>query len=161
MIADLEVQRATTSAITPDDEHFRLWAELAVAREAIEQGRHEYILAIRIVDEEEGQRFNREYRGKDYATNVLSFPLELPEDLPSEIKQSPLGDLLICAPVVAREAIEQGKPEINHWAHLTIHGILHLLGYDHEQGADTVVMEALETDMLAKLDIPDPYQTDI
>ncbi len=161
MIADFAVQRATTSATTPDDEQFRLWAELAVAREAVEQGKHGYTLAIRIVDEEEGRRFNREYRGKDYATNVLSFPRDLPEGLPSEIKQSQLGDLLICAPVVAREALEQGKPEIDHWGHLTIHGILHLLGHDHEQGADAVVMEALETDILAKLDIPDPWQAGI
>jgi len=149
---DLEVQHATTSATTPDDEHFQLWAETALP--------HECTLAIRIVDEEEGRRFNREYRDKDYATNVLSFPAELPAGLPSEIKQSQLGDLLICAPVVAREAKEQGKPEADHWAHLTIHGILHLMGYDHEQSADAKVMEALETDILAKLEIPDPYQKD-
>ena len=83
--------------------------------------------------------------------------MDLPEGLPPEIGQSHLGDLLICAPVVAREAAEQGKPEINHWAHLTIHGVLHLLGYDHEQSADANAMEALETEILAKLDIPDPY----
>ena len=146
---DLEVQRATTSATTPDDEHFQLWAETTLANECT--------LAIRIVDEEEGRRFNREYRGKDYATNVLSFPSELPEGLPSGIKQSQLGDLLICAPVVAREAKQQGKPEVEHWAHLTIHGVLHLMGYDHERSADALVMETLETEILAKLDIPDPY----
>lgn len=155
---DLEVQRATQSATTPADEKFLLWAELAVGHEEIKPGKSEYTLAIRIVDEAEGQRFNRQYRGKDSATNVLSFPPELPEGLPTEIKQSQLGDLLICAPVVAREAMEQGKPEIDHWAHLTIHGVLHLLGYAHEQDADAVVMEALETDILARLDIPNPYQ---
>jgi len=148
---DLEVQRVTTSVTTPDDEQFQLWAETALA--------HECTLAIRIVDEEEGRRFNREYRDKDYATNVLSFPVELPEGLPPEINQSQLGDLLICAPVVAREAKEQGKPEVDHWAHLTIHGILHLMGYDHECSADALVMETLETEILAKLDIPDPYLT--
>lgn len=146
---DLEVQRVTTSATTPDDEHFQLWAETALANEST--------LAIRIVDEEEGRRFNRKYRGKDYATNVLSFPVELPEGLPSGIKQSQLGDLLICAPVVAREAKQQGKPEVEHWAHLTIHGVLHLMGYDHEQSTDAIVMEALETEILASLNIPDPY----
>ena len=152
MNVDLEVQRATASATTPDDEHFQLWAETALANACT--------LAIRIVDEEEGRRFNREYRGKDYATNVLSFPAELPAGLPSGIRQSQLGDLLICAPVVVREAIEQGKPEADHWAHLTIHGILHLTGYDHEQSADALVMETLETEILAKLGIPDPYQID-
>ncbi len=157
---DLEVQHATSSETTPDDEHFLLWVERAVASKEKVQGGDKYTLVIRIVDKEEGQRFNREYRNKDYATNVLSFPAELPAGLPSEIKQSQLGDLLICAPVVAREAKEQGKPEADHWAHLTIHGILHLMGYDHEQSADAKVMEALETDILAKLEIPDPYQKD-
>jgi len=161
MSIDLEVQRATTSSTAPDDEQFRLWAKLLVAREEFELGGLEHKLVIRIVDEKEGRRLNRKYRGKDYASNVLSFPVELPEGLPPAIKQAPLGDLLICAPVVAREAIEQGKSEINHWAHLTIHGVLHLLGYEHEQGVDAAVMEALEMDILATLDIPDPYQTHI
>ncbi len=148
---ELEVQRATTSATTPDDEQFQLWAEAVLINKCT--------LVIRIVDEKEGRRFNREYRDKDYATNVLSFPSDLPAGLPSGIKQSQLGDLLICAPVVAREAIEQGKPEADHWAHLTIHGILHLMGYDHEQSADALVMETLETDILARLNIPNPYLT--
>ena len=161
MGVDLEVQRATSSATTPDDEQFRLWAEHALASEEIEPVRKGNTLAIRIVDEEEGRRFNRQYRGKDYATNVLSFPVDLPEGLPSGIKQAQLGDLLICAPVVAREARQQGKPEISHWAHLTVHGVLHLLGYDHEQGADVIAMETLEIDILAKLDIPDPYRAKV
>ena len=152
MTVDLEVQRATKSVTTPDDKQFQLWVDHALA-----QSSHDHVLVIRIVDEEEGQRFNREYRSKDYATNVLSFPAELPEGLPSEMKQSQLGDILICSPVVAREALEQDKPEADHWAHLTIHGVLHLQGYDHEQSADALVMEALETDILASLNIPDPY----
>ena len=151
-MVELEVQRATNSVTTPDDKQFRLWVEHAVA-----QTEHDQTLTIRIVDEEEGRRLNREYRSKDYATNVLSFPMELPEGLPAEIEQSQIGDLLICAPVVEREAIDQGKPEINHWAHLTIHGVLHLLGYDHERSDDEQVMEALEKNILARLDIPDPY----
>ena len=152
-MVELEVQRATNSVTTPDDKQFRLWVEYAVA-----QTEHDQTLTIRIVDEEEGRRLNREYRSKDYATNVLSFPMELPEGLPAEIEQSQIGDLLICAPVVEREAIDQGKPEINHWAHLTIHGVLHLLGYDHEQADEADVMESLETEILAKLGISDPYQ---
>jgi probable rRNA maturation factor len=115
-------------------------------------------LAIRIVDEPEARRLNQHYRNKDYATNVLSFPAELPKNLPEEIRQSQLGDLLICSPVVAREAKEQRRQESDHWAHLTIHGVLHLLGYDHEVVDEGTVMESLETEILAGLGISDPYQ---
>jgi probable rRNA maturation factor len=153
MSLDLQVQRATKSVATPEDEQFQHWAELALAGTE-----NTYTLAIRIVDEEEGQRFNHDYRGKDYPSNVLSFPAELHEGLPAEIQHSQLGDLLICAPVVAREAVEQGKKEIDHWAHLTVHGVLHLLGYDHEDETEAHRMEALETEILAKAGISDPYQ---
>ena len=110
-------------------------------------------VAIRIVNADEGRNLNRDYRGKDYATNVLSFPAELPPgvDLPL------IGDLAICAPVVAREAAEQGKKPRDHWAHLTVHGTLHLLGYDHIEDAQAEAMEALETRILASLGIADPY----
>ena len=153
MPIELEVQRATTLASIPDDEEFQLWVDAALAGKSIQ-----FALSIRIVDEPEAQRFNRDYRNKDYATNVLSFPAELPEGLPAEIRQSQMGDLLICAPVVAREATKQRRPEMDHWAHLTIHGVLHLLGYDHEQAEEADVMESLETEILAKLGISDPYQ---
>jgi len=152
MQADVEIERATQTAGTPGDEQFQAWIQAVPA--APGPG---YTLGIRIVDEEEAQGFNREYRGRDYATNVLSFPAELPEGLPEDIRASMLGDLLICAPVVVREAREQNRPAADHWAHLTIHGILHLLGYDHEQPEDAVVMESLETEILAGLGIPDPY----
>ena len=152
MQADVEIQRASHIAGAPVDEQFQVWIEAVPA--AYGPG---YSLGIRIVDEEEAQRYNREYRGRDYATNVLSFPAELPEGLPEDIRRSMLGDLLICAPVVVREAHEQNRPVADHWAHLTIHGILHLLGYDHEQSEDATVMEALETEILAGLGIPDPY----
>lgn len=110
-------------------------------------------IAIRIVDVAEGQALNRQYRGKDYATNVLSFPAELPPGVNLPL----IGDLAICAPVVAREAAEQGKRPRDHWAHLTIHGTLHLLGYDHLEDAEATTMEALETRILAGLGIADPY----
>ncbi|MBS0557985.1 MAG: rRNA maturation RNase YbeY [Proteobacteria bacterium] len=108
---------------------------------------------ILIVDARAGRRFNREFRHKDYATNVLSFPYE---PLPRE-KSNLLGDLVICAPVVAREAAEQGKRPRDHWAHLTIHGVLHLLGHDHETAAEANRMEALEVRILAGLGIANPY----
>ena len=130
---------------------FRRWVEAALKgarrRKAAE-------VAIRIVDTDEGLALNRQYRGRDYATNVLSFPAELPPgvDLPL------LGDLVICAPVVNREAAEQGKKPVDHLAHMTVHGTLHLLGYDHIEDAEAEAMESLETRILAGLGISDPYQ---
>lgn len=108
---------------------------------------------VMLFDEVAGRDINRQYRHKDYATNILSFPYEpLPGD-----KSGLLGDLVICAPVVAREAAEQGKPLRHHYAHLTVHGALHLLGYDHETKAEAIPMEALEVRILTTLGIPDPY----
>ena len=153
MHLELEVQRAVAGANIPDDAQFKRWTELALAGTG-----KEVRLTIRVVDEQEAWRFNRDYRHKDYATNVLSFPAELPQGLPAEIRESQLGDLLICAPVVEREAKEQNRPQSDHWAHLTIHGVLHLLGYNHEQADEAVVMETLETEILAKLGISDPYR---
>ena len=155
MNAELEIQRATTSTSTPDDEQFQLWINAVPAKLD-----HISRFAIRIVDEEEARRFNRDYRNRDYATNVLSFRADLPDDLPSEIRHYQLGDILICAPVVVRESLEQQRPEADHWAHLTIHGVLHLLGHDHEQPDEAAVMESLETEILRKLSVSDPY-TDI
>lgn len=129
---------------------FRRWVEAAL-RGA--KRRKPAELAIRIVDTDEGRALNRDYRGKDYATNVLSFPAELPPgvDLPL------IGDLAICAPVVLREASEQAKAPRDHWAHLTVHGVLHLLGHDHIEDAEAEAMEGLETRILAGLGIADPY----
>ncbi len=106
-----------------------------------------------IVGTEDGQRYNREFRQRDYATNVLSFPFEPMPGEPTGL----LGDLVICAPVVAREAAEQGKDPRNHYAHMTIHGVLHLLGHDHENDAEAERMEALERRILDSLGVADPY----
>lgn len=106
-------------------------------------------ITIRLVDAEEGQALNREYRHKDYATNVLSFPYDSEPLI--------LGDLVICPAVVAREAAEQNKPLAAHYAHLTVHGMLHLQGRDHEQDEDARQMENEETEILAALGYPDPY----
>jgi len=152
MSVEIEIQRSSESGNIPRDGQFQAWAESALTGK---EG--EYNLAIRVVDEDEALRYNRDYRDKDYATNVLSFPVELPEGLPEEVRKSQLGDLLICAPVVAREAREQQLAESDHWAHLVIHGVLHLLGYDHQQPDEASVMESLEVEILVGLGIANPY----
>jgi len=135
----------------PAPSSFTRWVDAALAG----AGRaRDTELSIRIVGLDEGRELNRQYRHKDYATNVLSFPVELPEGVEVPL----IGDLVICAPVVAREAAEQGKSGRHHWAHLTVHGTLHLLGYDHIVDDEAEVMENLERDILASLGIPDPYE---
>lgn len=134
----------------PAANSFRQWVETALRGAKYRKPAE---LAIRLVDGDEGRALNRDYRGKDYATNVLSFPADLPPDL----KLPLLGDLAICAPVVLREAAEQGKRPRDHWAHMTIHGVLHLLGYDHIRNCEAEAMEALETRILADLGMADPY----
>ncbi|MCE4370523.1 rRNA maturation RNase YbeY [Xanthomonas hortorum] len=149
---DVAVSYALPRAGLPSAVSFRKWVAAAL------KGRiREADLAVRIVDEKEGCSLNHHYRGKDYATNVLSFPAELPEGLPKGVKMPLLGDLVICAPVVAREATEQGKSLASHYAHLTVHGTLHLLGWDHEDDKEADAMEQLEREILADLGIDDPY----
>ncbi|MGY0559115.1 rRNA maturation RNase YbeY [Luteimonas sp. A277] len=149
---DVAVAYAISRKGVPAAISFRRWATAALA------GRiREADLAIRIVDEREGRALNRHYRGKDYATNVLSFPAELPEGLPEDFHMPLLGDLVICAPVVAREAREQGKSPAAHYAHLTVHGTLHLLGWDHDDDVEAEAMEQLEREILDALGIADPY----
>lgn len=111
-------------------------------------------LSLRIVDETEMRGLNARFRGRDYATNVLSFPA----DLPAELDLPLLGDIAICAPVVRREAAAQGKAADAHWEHMIVHGTLHLLGHDHENTAEAERMEALERQVLAHLGRPDPYR---
>ncbi len=150
---DVAVGYAAPRAGIPAATSFRRWVAAALA------GRiREADLAIRIVDEKEGRSLNHHYRGKDYATNVLSFPAELPEGLPKGVKLPLLGDLVLCSPVIAREAREQGKPLRAHYAHLTVHGALHLLGWDHEDAREAEAMEQLERQILAGIGLPDPYR---
>ncbi len=111
-------------------------------------------MTLRLALLHEAAQLNMKFRGKDYATNVLSFPLEFPEETGIPY----IGDIVICPDVVAREAAEQHKPLLAHYAHLTVHGTLHLLGYDHETEDDADEMETLETQILATLGFPDPYQ---
>ena len=145
---DVSVSYGVPRKGVPAATSFRRWAA-AAAHGRIRRAD----LAIRLVGEKEGRALNRHYRGKDYATNVLSFPAELPEGISLPL----LGDLVICAPVVAREAKEQDKPLLAHYAHLTIHGVLHLLGLDHDNSREAEVMEQIEREILASMGLPDPY----
>ncbi|OUR95204.1 rRNA maturation RNase YbeY [Gammaproteobacteria bacterium 42_54_T18] len=113
----------------------------------------DFDMTIRVVGINEGKKLNFTYRKKDYATNVLSFPFEAPEGIAVNL----LGDIIICAPVVCQEASEQHKTERSHWAHLAIHGTLHLLGFDHVDDDDAEIMEAIEVKTMAKLGFTDPY----
>ncbi|MDP3635994.1 MAG: rRNA maturation RNase YbeY [Azonexus sp.] len=141
---NLSVQYACNKAGLPLRADFVRWARAALV------GGGE--ITIRLVEADEGQALNKEYRGKDYATNVLSFPYDT-EPLIS-------GDLVICPSVVAREASEQNKPLEAHYAHLVVHGMLHLQGWDHENDDDAQAMEKEETEILAALSYPDPYLAD-
>ncbi|MEC7118587.1 MAG: rRNA maturation RNase YbeY [Pseudomonadota bacterium] len=115
-------------------------------------------LSIRMVSLSESQQLNHDYRGKDKPTNVLSFPSEMPDEMVTMLGYLPLGDLVICVDVVAQEATEQAKSPQHHLTHLVVHGVLHLLGYDHETcEADAEEMEALEVEILAKLGVGNPY----
>ena len=152
---DVAVSYAAPRAGLPAAVSFRKWVAAAL------DGRiREADLAIRIVGTKEGRALNRHYRGKDYATNVLSFPADIADGvkLPKGVVMPLLGDLVLCAPVVAREAREQKKPLAAHYAHLTVHGALHLLGWDHQDAREAECMEQMERDILAALGIDDPYR---
>lgn len=146
----LNVQRALKQADradVPRAETLRKWARAALRDRDVE-------VAVRLVSEDEGRRLNHEYRGRDYATNVLTFTYGDEFD----VAGMPLvGDVVLCVPVVLREAVEQGKTPEAHFAHLMVHGMLHLQGFDHELPAEAEEMEALETALLAGLGFDDPY----
>lgn len=148
-MTELDLQIATEAADLPTEVEIRRWVEAALG------GRlDEAQLTVRIVDEDEIRELNATYRGKDYATNVLSFPFEAPPGVELPL----LGDIIVCAAVVAREAAEQDKPLEAHWAHMVIHGTLHLLGYDHIKEAEAEEMEGLEIRLLADLGYANPYE---
>lgn len=151
---DVSVGYAVPRAGLPSSVSFRKWIAAAL------EGRiREADLAVRIVGAREGRALNRHYRGKDYATNVLSFPAGVAEGvkLPKGVTMPLLGDLVLCAPVIAKEARGQKKPLNAHYAHLTVHGTLHLLGWDHDDDTDAECMEHLEREVLAGLGVEDPY----
>ena len=142
----LTVQYASAREGLPRRAQLRQWARAALVDEVA--------VVLRFVGEEEGRQLNREYRGKDYATNVLTFAYG------REQPDAPLsGDIALCVPVVAAEAATQNKPLEAHYAHLVVHGMLHLQGYDHEEAGEAAVMEAVETFVMMRMGYPDPYQS--
>jgi probable rRNA maturation factor len=151
---DLDLQVATAEPDLPVQRELAHWAAAA-----LEGRRERAALTIRIVDEPEGRALNLQYRGQDRPTNVLSFPFDAPPGIadPGEIADL-IGDLVVCAPVVRREAAEQGKNTAAHWAHLVVHGVLHLLDYDHMTDPEAAEMEGLETAIVQGLGFPPPYE---
>jgi probable rRNA maturation factor len=145
----VEVQRATRGRAVPRSPEISSWVTATLSAEGASGE-----VSIRVVGEDESRRLNRAYRSKDRPTNVLSFPAELP----AEIEPRLLGDVVICAPLVATEAAAQGKTVRAHWAHLVVHGTLHLLGYEHERPREAERMEARETSILAGLGFSNPYE---
>lgn len=148
VMAEIAVQRCVPPRGIPSASSLRGFARAAGAAAP---------LSLRIVDAVSSQALNLRYRGKDRPTNVLSFPAPA---LPGEISDAPLGDIVLCAPVIASEAQAQGKAPRAHWAHMVVHGVLHLRGYDHQTTSEAQCMEAIERDILAGLGFADPYGDD-
>jgi probable rRNA maturation factor len=144
----LDIQLATEFAEIPTAAMMQLWVD-AVLKDSEQDSE----IVVRLVDESESAELNLQYRHKSGPTNVLSFPFEAPEGFEMDL----LGDLVICAPLIAQEAQQQNKALFDHWAHILIHGVLHLIGYDHLQDDEAEEMEALEIKILSTLNIDNPY----
>ncbi len=144
----LDIQLATSYAEYPTEQQFQLWVDTV-----LQEDDQDSEIVIRLVDNQESAELNQQYRHKSGPTNILSFPFEAPDGFDSDL----LGDLVICTPLIALEAQQQNKSLFDHWAHITIHGVLHLLGYDHIDDADAEEMEALEIKILSRLNINNPY----
>ena len=154
-MADLTLDYQLANGITKAPEEHAVHRWVATTLDYLQKNDKAVELTVRIAALEEAQQLNNEFRNKDYATNVLSFPFNSPVELPVTL----LGDLVICQSVVEREAEEQQKSAIDHWTHMVIHGTLHLLGYDHIEDDEAEEMERIERNILASLEISDPYQT--
>jgi len=150
----VDIQVASSSRCVPEDGDVESW--IAAVVDQLDFGDNVEV-SVRIVDEDESRDLNRIWREKDQPTNVLSFPSGIGDYAPGD-QPRPLGDIVICAPVVEQEAVQQGKDENDHWAHLVVHGTLHLLGFDHETDVEAAEMEAIEREILASLGVADPYQ---
>jgi probable rRNA maturation factor len=149
MSLQVDIQTASAEPV-PEEDDLRSWISAAMDKHAADT---DAVISVRLVDRAEMAQLNHNYRGKAGPTNVLSFPAELP----AEVELPLLGDIVICAPVVRAEAADQGKSERAHWAHMAVHGTLHLLGYDHQESAEAETMEAMESDILNDLDFDCPY----
>ncbi len=149
----IDIETNTSSQKLPPVAVLESWISAALKSQELDEAE----VSLYIVDEAESQELNSQYRGKDKPTNVLSFPADIPEEVGIPL----LGDLVVCAPVVEREAQEQGKTLEAHWAHMLVHGSLHLLGYDHIEDDEADVMEALETEIITGLGFPAPYQDNL
>ncbi len=147
----LDIQLATDAEGLPDRRQLQQWVDAALGENDTDNE-----IVIRIVDEAESAELNQQYRRKSGSTNILSFPFEAPPGLDLDL----LGDLVVCAPVVAKEAEQQHKKLLDHWAHIVVHGVLHLLGYDHADDAEAERMESLEIEILQQLNIENPYLED-
>jgi probable rRNA maturation factor len=145
----VEVQIVSQSDQLPAQERFQYWVD-AVLSDNTQNSE----IVIRIIDEPEMVKFNKQYRDKKGATNILSFPFDVPDGVESNL----LGDLLVCAPIVEKEALIQHKKIEHHWAHMIVHGVLHLLGYDHIENEEAEEMEVLEIKILKKIKIKNPYE---
>lgn len=145
----IDIELNSQSTQLPLDDQLILWVSAALKAQGLEEAE----VSLYIVDDEESQALNLQYRHKDYPTNVLSFPADIPEEVGVPL----LGDLVLCAPVIEREAQEQGKTLDAHWAHMLVHGSLHLLGFDHIDDVEAEEMEALETQIITGLGYPAPY----
>lgn len=144
---DIEINSSNSQIPTADN--IERWISAALSSDKLAEAE----VSVYIVDEAESQSLNAQYRGKNKPTNVLSFPADIPEEVGIPL----LGDLVVCAPVVAREAEEQGKSLEAHWAHMLVHGTLHLLGYDHIEDDEAEAMESLETELITQMNFPAPY----
>ncbi|WP_250654854.1 rRNA maturation RNase YbeY [Alkalimarinus coralli] len=154
MTIHIDLQIETENPALPSPEQLSLWAN-----SAHQAKKSEAEVTIRIVGIEESADLNQTYRGKDGPTNVLSFPFEAPPGIDIHLLgESSIGDLVVCAPVVEQEAEQQSKELIAHWAHMVVHGVLHLQGYDHIEEEEALIMEGLETEIIMELGYPAPYQ---
>ncbi len=159
-MVDVELQNPYDFDTIPDENDLKTWSNAALQKT---DANNSVSLVVRVVNEEEGIELNQTYRDKASATNVLSFPYEVPEyamdipELQSEYSQQYLGDLVLCEKVVINEAKAQNKTLTQHWAHLIIHGVLHLQGYDHIDDSDATIMESLEIEIMERLGFDNPY----
>lgn len=154
MNVTIEFTNASSASWTPDIRDCQHWVHEALLEIS---NKNDYTVSLRFVDAEESSQLNDDYRGKKQATNVLSFPANLPQEFLTAIESLPLGDIVICPQIVTEEAELQSKSLQAHWAHMLVHGVLHLSGFDHDCDADAEQMEAHEINTLEKLGFPNPY----